>query len=145
MPRWTNPLTVGDNASGIHSTTVSADVTNPVALSFVRIPVTGQAVTQYKLPSYAVVLDAWLDVTTAWGTGNINLGTTSSGAELATALGTATGRVRPTITGAQVTAGKAATLGAGQVTVFAGNAASTGAGVGEVVVLIGYANFARAD
>lgn len=144
--RLTNPLMVGDNGGNTQAATISDSYNNPVAIGMVRIPLTGQAIVKYILPTYAVVLDGWLDIGTVWASGAVNVGTTSNGTELMTyATLTATGRVRPTLTAAQITASKAASLGAGQVSVFVSPSSSAGAGVGELVLLVGYANFKSPD
>lgn len=144
--KWVNPIQVGDNALGSQPSTVPNDYHNPTLLGLVRIPLTGQTIINYKLPSYAIIVQAWLDVTTVWASGAVNVGTTSNGTELATfATLTAAGRLQPTLTAAQITASKAASLGAGQVSLFVSPSSTAGAGVGELVLLVGYANFKSPD
>jgi hypothetical protein len=150
--KFTTPIQIGDTASGVNGVNAAAtaqqlaDYNNPVSMSFVRIPVAGQAVVSYKLPTNAILLDYWLDVTTVWTSGAVNLGTTSNGTELGThATLTAAGRLAPTLTAARIIAGKADSLGAGQVTVYASPSSTVGAGVGEVVLMIGYSNHKAND
>jgi hypothetical protein len=146
MSRTTDPIQVGDNALASQPAGVTQDYQNPVLSGFIRIPFSGQTILAYKLPSYAIIMQAWVDLSTVYSSGAVNIGTTSNGTEIATfATLTATGRLQPTLTAAQITASKAAALGAGQVPLYISPSSTVGAGVGEVVLHVCYANFKRAD
>lgn len=150
--RYSNPIQIGDNASAVNSTNAAAtaqqllDYNNPTVTTFVRIPLAGQTIVTYKVPTGAVILDHWLDITTVWSSGAVNVGTTSNGTEIGTFTTlTAVGRLDPTLTAARITNSKASTLGVGQVPVYISPSTTAGSGVGELVLLVGYAGFKSTD
>lgn len=149
--RFSNPLLCGDTASGVNSSLISSvvaqDCNNPQVLSFIRIPLTAQSTPAYRVPSNMIILDAWLDVVTPWASGQVGL----VGVPTPVSLGVFTGidsegrKPITLVTASYITDAKSPSLSRSSGLLVPVLATSSGAGVGEMVLLVGFTNFGAPD